>query len=497
MGRVYAASHTRIGRRFAVKILFGDLAVQDNMRARFAREAEAASRLEHPNVVSVVDFGETAGGQLFLVMEFLEGATLEQIIQKQGALPSHRVISLGRDIARGLRHAHARGLVHRDMKPDNVVVVADRDTEVPKIVDFGVAFVAAEPDARVTRAGMVVGTPAFMSPEQALGETVDQRADLYGFGMMLYHLLAGRGPFTGEAGEILRQVVTMPVPPIAELAPSADVEPQLEAIVMRLLSKHPQDRFQDAEEVLVALEGLRLDTGPTRRIPLNPAERTTLVTPAKTDEVRKGDPRPNLVAWAVAAGLLLTLAIALVAVLMAKDDPEARTPAAGPIEVEAIEPSPAPEPAPAPELVAPRRPVEARSSPVRRTSRAPEQTRAEPRRDTPEAVRERPAPAPRRARRAAEVPRRPETTARAPAPPPPPVKADAVMSPGQLTQRYSALGARIEALAREKGDGVAKPFRDRYLRLPLSAALRSEELRGAVAEALVKLDGEVGAAMSP
>ncbi|MCA9556288.1 MAG: protein kinase, partial [Myxococcales bacterium] len=313
MGRVYAAQHTRLGgRRFAVKMLFGDLSAQDNMRTRFAREAETASRMEHPNVVSVVDFGETAGGLLFLVMEYLEGHGLESLVRMQGALPQDRVIRLGRDIARGLAHAHARGLVHRDLKPENVVVVRDRDVEVPKIVDFGVAIVTTETDGRVTRAGMVVGTPAFMSPEQATACDVDARSDLYSLGMLMYFLAAGRPAFLGSAGEILQQVVQSVPPSIYSVSPNADVGPGLEAVIMRLLQKHPVDRFQSAEEVIETLDRLALDGGPTRRIPMNPAERPTLVEPATTDAMRAvGAKRRRSPLWGAAAVALSILALTL------------------------------------------------------------------------------------------------------------------------------------------------------------------------------------------
>jgi serine/threonine protein kinase len=483
MGRVYVAQHTRLAaRRFAVKMLFGDLSAQDNMRARFAREAETASRMEHPNVVSVVDFGETAGGLLFLVMEYLEGHGLDQLVRMQGALPQDRVVRLGRDIARGLAHAHARGLVHRDLKPENVVVVRDRELEVPKIVDFGVAIMTANPDGRVTRAGMVVGTPAFMSPEQATACDVDARSDLYALGMVLYYLAAGRPAFLGSAGEILQQVVQSAPPPIHAVTPGADVGPGLEAVISRLLQKHPIDRFQSAEEVIEALHGLQVDAGPTQRIPMNPAERSTLVTPAATESVRAAPPRAPSVAtppaprrtplWGAAAVALLILALTLGGLLWSR-----RPPSAPAFKAEALVELPEPTPPPPPR--------EAPERPATPEARPPEPAPASP----PPAPRGRP-PTP-----ATPVHRPVEPVAPPPvAPPPtpnptPPTPAGPTQA--DLRELYTRLGARLETLDKSE---AATRLRDRYFSTPFSAALGNDELRARVFESLRALERDVAEA---
>lgn len=479
MGRVYAAVHTRIGRRFAVKVLFGDLAVQDNMRARFAREAETASRLEHANLVSVVDFGETSG-QLFIVMELLDGLTLEQIIARNGALPQDRVVRLGRDIARGLRHAHERGLVHRDLKPENVVVVVDGEREIPKIVDFGVAIIAAEPDARMTRTGAVVGTPAFMSPEQAVGGDVDHRSDLYGLGMVLYYLAAGRGPFTGTAGEILRKVVVDAVPPIHSLAPNSKVSPLLESVIARLLSKHAIDRYQDASEVIAALDDLLLESGPTQRLSLNAAERPTLIPAPATEtvqrhEVEAPEPRGWSPVWAAAAVAMLMLVVTLAGLLAGGSNGAPTTEPEPYVGAEAIVEPAEPVEAQRPKIVAEIKPAAQKVAPPANKIAVESPPKAKPAAATAVAPTSAPAPA------------KPVLSKPKPAAP----RAAASMSPTELTRRYTELGGLIEGLGKKRGDSFAKPFLERYLALPFSAALRNDALRNRMAGTVARLSKEV------
>lgn len=259
MGRVYLATHTRMSKRFALKILFGEHASQKRTRLRFKREAEAASRLEHPNLVSVVDFGETPSRLLYLVMDYIEGDTLGSIIAQEGPLEQFRALRLVREIARGLRHLHSRELVHRDLKLDNVIVTKDGDVEVPKIVDLGVAFLppTGTDEEKLTKQGTIVGTPAFMAPEQAFGDEVDPRSDIFSLGMVLYHLLAGRGPFEGTAVEVIKQNVTDPFPPIEERNPDAHVSPDVQKFLDRMIEKHAADRYESAQEVIDAIDRVR------------------------------------------------------------------------------------------------------------------------------------------------------------------------------------------------------------------------------------------------
>ena len=229
MGRVYSAHHTRLQRRqFAIKVLLGDLAATMSMRIRFAQEADAASRLDHPNVVPVVDFGKTATGLMFLAMELVTGPTLAQLIATDAPLPVEHVIGLTRQLCLGLAHAHARGLVHRDFKPDNVVVVSGTGLEVPRILDFGLAITRDEPSARLTTAGIALGTPSYASPEQTHHEPVDERADLFALGVTMFEMLSGKLPFDGNAMEMILTPTSRPTPrprPLPRAVPSAPIAP--------------------------------------------------------------------------------------------------------------------------------------------------------------------------------------------------------------------------------------------------------------------------------
>ena len=189
MGRVYEARHTTLAnKRYAVKVLLGDAGATPSMRKRFAREAESASRLVHPNVVGVIDFGATEGGLPYIVMDFVDGQSLADLIDS-GPMSPARVVRLMRAVCDGLAFAHAAGVVHRDLKPANIIVTAD---DVPRIADFGLAQTLGASDARLTSTGMAMGTPAYAAPEQMAGKVVDHRADLYSLGMTMFELLSGR-----------------------------------------------------------------------------------------------------------------------------------------------------------------------------------------------------------------------------------------------------------------------------------------------------------------
>jgi serine/threonine protein kinase len=254
LGAVYRARHTRISRELAVKIPYGDVAVDPAARRRFAAEAEAASRLAHPNVVGAVDVGETEDGLPYLVMDLAEGPTLASMID-DGPLAPARALAIVAQIARGLAHAHARGLVHRDLKPDNIIVEAgDR----PRIVDFGISLLgdANGDDQRLTERGVVVGTPAYMAPEQALGKSVDARTDLFALGLIAYELLAGALPHDGTPMEIVRKYVTSAVPSIRARAPHLVLPPGTEAVIQWMLQRQPVRRPPDAATAADAIERL-------------------------------------------------------------------------------------------------------------------------------------------------------------------------------------------------------------------------------------------------
>ena len=305
MGRVYRAHHARLARRaFAVKVLIGDLASTLAMRLRFTQEAEAASGLDHPNVVRVTDFGRTEAGLLFIVMDYVEGATLAANLDA-GPTPAAEVIAIARGLCDGLAHAHARGLVHRDFKPDNVIV-ADG---VPRIADFGLAIAANEDDAaaRLTSVGATVGTPAYSAPEQAAGGSVDGRADQFSLGVTLFELLAGVLPFTGTVVELMYQNATAPTPAIAARAPGVEVPPALEAIVQRLMAKRPEDRYADLTAVRAALDALD-----------RPAPERVVPPGAPTVSVRV--PRRSWRGMGVAVAALVAVAAIAFAITRGGDD---------------------------------------------------------------------------------------------------------------------------------------------------------------------------------
>ena len=257
MGRVYRAHHARLAaKRYALKVLHGDHASDATMRIRFAKEAEAVSRLAHPNVVTVADFGRSAEGLFFIAMELVNGVSLADLLDA-GPLDPARVVRLARGLCAGLTHAHAHHLIHRDLKPDNVLVVIGADGEVPRIVDFGIALATDREDARLTSTGFTMGTPAYVAPEQAvIGKAVDHRADLYALGVTMYEMLTGALPFTGEPMEVVLAKATRAAPPLTAAPPA------LAQIVDRLLARDPDARYRDAAAVDDALARASLAPGP-------------------------------------------------------------------------------------------------------------------------------------------------------------------------------------------------------------------------------------------
>src|SRR5688500_474935 len=199
MGKVYAAEHVLMKKRLAVKVLHRELTLVPEVVARFEREAMAAANIDHPNVAAATDFGRLADGSVFLVLEFVQGRSLREEIAL-GPMAVERALHIARQIGSGLRGAHLHGIVHRDLKPENIMLVEkEGDPDFVKVLDFGVAKVpigeVPTQGTPISRAGMVFGTPEYMAPEQALGEPVDGRADLYALGVMLFEMLAGERPF--------------------------------------------------------------------------------------------------------------------------------------------------------------------------------------------------------------------------------------------------------------------------------------------------------------
>jgi serine/threonine protein kinase len=249
MGSVYLAAHETLTRqRFAIKTLNGTLAGHRGFTARFQREAELAARLSHPNLVPVVDFGVMDDGVPFLVMKHVVGPSLRDVIARDAPLGLERTASIVRQLALALAHVHGRGLVHRDVKPANVIVTTEDGREVPRLLDFGmVGTLDDDALARLTADGMTLGTPLYMAPEQVHDSQVGPGADLYALGVTLHEMLTGRPPFIGRAEAVAAAKVSADVAPLEERT-------GLEHLAWRLLAPHPADRLQTAREVVVAID---------------------------------------------------------------------------------------------------------------------------------------------------------------------------------------------------------------------------------------------------
>ncbi|HVY45851.1 MAG TPA: serine/threonine-protein kinase, partial [Minicystis sp.] len=250
MGSVYEAEQTSLARRVAVKLLKPDLLRDELSKKRFYYEARAASRLNHPNSVAVFDFGATDDGVPFIVMEYLSGKDLADVLYESGRLDAPRVCRIARAVLAALGEAHALGIYHRDMKPENVILLPHADgSEGVKVVDFGLAKLGL--DAKLTDPNTVLGTPYYMAPEQFLAGEIDGRADLYSLGVVMFELLTGSVPFEGDAAVALaHQHLSVPPPDPRSLAP---VDDQLADVVLRALRKKPSERFASALEMAQAI----------------------------------------------------------------------------------------------------------------------------------------------------------------------------------------------------------------------------------------------------
>jgi serine/threonine protein kinase len=250
MGAVYRATQHSVGREVAIKVVNAHLVSEPEAIKRFLREAKLASRLGHPNAVTVIDFGQTDDGVFYLVMELVTGRTLDQVIEAERVFKPERVVRIGAQVCDALERAHALRIVHRDLKPANIMLLAS-GRDLIKVLDFGLAksVAADQTPTTMTGVGTVLGTPAFISPELALGQPCDGRADLYSLGVVLYLLGSGRLPFqSGSAAELIAMHGTEPAPPMS------GVPPALGRVVDRMLAKDPADRYQTAAETREALE---------------------------------------------------------------------------------------------------------------------------------------------------------------------------------------------------------------------------------------------------
>jgi eukaryotic-like serine/threonine-protein kinase len=252
MGAVYRGTHTLMDKTVAVKVLHPALAADDKIVARFSREAKAASRISHPHALNVTDFGESENGIVFLVMEYLRGKTLKEVIRGEGPMSLARTTEIIRQVSGALDAAHAQGVVHRDLKSDNIMLEDVGDGDWAKVLDFGIAKIQepiGETDPALTAANMIIGTPQYMSPEQcSQASEIDSRSDIYSLGVILFEMLAGHVPFTGDnPTAIMMRHLQDPPPSILE--ERSDLPASVGRIIARAMAKRPEDRYQSAGEL--------------------------------------------------------------------------------------------------------------------------------------------------------------------------------------------------------------------------------------------------------
>jgi serine/threonine protein kinase len=292
MGQVYQAAHTRIASVFAVKVMFGDIAYDASMRARFTREAEIASLLQSRHIVRVVDFSQSESGLLYIAMEYLDGDALADLVDREAPLHPIRALKLTRQIARGLAHAHDRGVIHRDLKCENVILVRDDDgddEEVAKILDFGVARLKS--DSRLTAAGAVLGTPLYMAPEQIGAGEVDGRADLYALGVTLFTMLTGTYPYLSDSiFEMARLQRLGSRSRMSSVLGQTELAARIDALLDRLLAPDVDARMASARDVIKAVsEILESETRKPERPSLGALPPASV--PGLTGSVPPGPPR--------------------------------------------------------------------------------------------------------------------------------------------------------------------------------------------------------------
>ena len=346
MGRVYLAEHVKMGRMSAVKVMNRTMALDPDAISRFNREAANASRISHQHVAQVYDFGETAEGLIYLAMEYVEGEPLTDILQRTGALPPERAAEIVRQTGEALSVAHDMGIVHRDLKPDNIMIARARDGgDLVKVVDFGIAKAANIEAQKVTRTGLIVGTPEYMSPEQIAGDPLDGRSDIYALGLVAFNIFTGRLPFlskTAQESVIMR--LTEPPRRLAEIRPEIPWSPAVQAVMDRALQRDAALRFASASEFGRALSAaVRAQptaadaaAGQSETDPLVPPTRvsesagTRTSTPERVEPVRQRWP---LLATAGALVVLLLVVGALFASsrkAATNDEPAAVQPAGEP-----------------------------------------------------------------------------------------------------------------------------------------------------------------------
>ena len=314
MGTVYAARHAIIDKRVAIKVLRKEAAADESSAQRFIIEAKAASKIGHQNIVDITDFGVLPAGNAYFVMEYLDGPTLGRLVHDLKNLPPARAIAICIQASRGLAAAHSKSIIHRDLKPENIFALEkDGSPDFVKIVDFGIAK-DVKAGKRLTAVGMVLGTPEYMSPEQATGQETDHRVDQYALGCILYELLTGDVPFKSDnAPKTLTKHVFDAVVPPSKLRPDLHIPNVVEEIVMRMLQKKPSDRYGDMRELITAFETAlawleHADAPPHQKGPAGGARSRSVPTPTDLVEELPRNRTPIYVALGVSVAALMVLA---------------------------------------------------------------------------------------------------------------------------------------------------------------------------------------------
>ncbi|MCC6622708.1 MAG: protein kinase [Deltaproteobacteria bacterium] len=357
MGVVYEAEHVPLGRAVAVKLLAAERARRPEAVQRFLREARAVARLKSPWAVMLLDFGHDEGGEPFLVMELVRGETLRARLQREGALPVDEVVAILRQVGRVLSEAHAEGVVHRDLKPDNIALEAQAGDDSPpgppgrepggapkargvyvKVLDFGIARLIDD-DAPLTETSQVPGTPQYIAPERVSGEPLGPASDIYALGIIAYECLTGAAPYRGSAWEVMHAHVTGRPRPFEEAAPGRVIPEGLAALVWRSLARSPELRPADGAAFVAALEAVA--PSPGAPAPSLPSDVFGLVRKPAPTRSRLGGPTVAVIA-------ALVLAAGAVGWLVGRGDTVAVPGPVVPIVISAPEPAAAPTPAPAP-----------------------------------------------------------------------------------------------------------------------------------------------------
>jgi tRNA A-37 threonylcarbamoyl transferase component Bud32 len=537
MGAVYRAKHVKVGRVFAVKVLHPRLLEEHKTLQRFEREAELAGRLRHPNVIGVVDVGETPDGLRYMVMEFAAGPDLATLLSDAPYTPP-RIIHLVRQLLEGLYHAHEAGLIHRDFKPENVIIEKDtHGNEVPRIVDFGIAILreggdSPESPGRLTTNGLVLGTPHYMAPEQAVADPIDHRIDLFALGIMIYEMLCGKLPFDGTGAEVARANLLLDPPRISKRVPHLDVDVLLEAFARKLMAKKRENRpatAKAARELLDLIERDRTAAAKALGVPLDiarepattepsaairhvgdhdgtfpppireaegkqaPAMQAVKAVPARVDTFTTDQTPPKRRAPLIAAGVVGLAIIAGAGALLLGGDDEKPAPTTTaqapqppapqpPAEPKQPEPAKVEAPVQAPPVEAPPLETPATNDGVTNAANA-KQTKAAPKK----IAKTNPVT---KSTVTTTTPTPTKTTVTTAAPPPVENKA---VDAGALASQYKTVGAQLKALQDAKGADAVSDLWSRYRFIRLSDAMSTQEKRDEAAAILSKLATEAAA----